>query len=1027
MPRWTDEQILAINKEGNNIIVSAGAGSGKTAVLSERVLRKVKNGVSIDSLLILTFTKAAAVEMKERIRKKLKDNSLFDELEKLDNAYITTFDSYALAIVKKYNYLLNVSKNISIADKTIVDIKKQEIIDKLFDNLYSKKDPLFLKLIDDFCTKDDSEIKSYIIDINNRLDMIYDKSSFLENYISNFYSLDFINSKVLEYEQLLLKKVASINQNLLELEEYVDAEYFDKFNELLGELLLSDTYESIKSNLVTLPILPKNSGEDAKNIKDIISKDLKELVNMTSYSDKKEIVDSIYKTKDYVEAIIHIIVEFSKLLDDYKTKNDLYEFVDIAKMAISILENNENVRNEIKNSLNEILIDEYQDTNDLQDLFISFIENDNVYMVGDIKQSIYRFRNANPNLFKFKYDKYSNLENGIKIDLNKNFRSRKEVLNNINLIFDFIMDNELGGADYSTTHRMIFGNNSYDEEGKMEHSNNIEIYNYPFSKDSEYKKEELEIFIIANDIKNKIENKYQVFDKDEMKVRDIDYSDIAILLDRSNNFNLYKKIFEFLNIPLTIYKDESITDSVDISIIKNIINLIINRNYDQKFKYSFISILRSYLFNIDDNEIFKYFVNNNYNDSELMKIINDIDYINLTPKELMLKIIDNFKFYEKMISIGDIEKHIVVLDYLTDIASQLTNIGYTIIDFYDYLEKVLENDYDITYDSFKNPNAVKIMTIHKSKGLEYHICYYAGLYAKFNTSDLKERFIFDNSLGIISPYFDNGIRNTIYKDLLKDKYLKDEISEKIRLFYVALTRAKEKMIIVAPLSDEETCFNTMVSLDKRLKYSSFLDIINSIKSKLVSYIKNISLDTIYLTHQYNFIKKGNYQDLIDKNDEKIKIYDFDFKTNEIGEKHFSKEIHSLNNFESIKNMEYGRNIHSIFENIDFNNPNYGGLNQFEKNKVEKFINSGILENVKNIYKEYEFVYIKDNIKYHGIIDLLLEFENEFKIVDYKLKNITDEAYLKQLNGYKDYIESLSNKPVSIYLYSIIDENLKKIG
>jgi len=772
-------------------------------------------------------------------------------------------------------------------------------------------------------------------------------------------------------------------------------------------------------------VLPKNNSEEEKNIKENISKLLKELTIMTSYSNKEEIMDSIYKTKDYVIAIIDIIKEFSKEINNYKKKNDLYEFVDIAKMAINILENNKNVCNEIKNSLNEILIDEYQDTNDLQDLFISFIENNNVYMVGDIKQSIYRFRNANPNLFKSKYDSYSNLKNGIKIDLNKNFRSRKEVLDNINLIFGYIMDDKLGGADYSNYHQMIFGNNTYLEEGKTSQSNDIEIYNYQYQKDNEYKKEELEIFIIANDIKNKIENKYQVFDKDKKILRDIKYNDIAILIDRSTNFDLYKKIFEYLNIPLTIYKDESITDSVDISIIKNIINLILNKDHNQEFKYSFISVLRSYLFNLDDNEIFNYFINNNYNKTILINLINNNNFDGLTPKELIIKIIEIFNFYEKMINVGDIEKHTVALDYLIDIASSLSNIGYTISDFYNYLEKVLDNNYDITYDSFKNEEAVKIMTIHKSKGLEYHICYYAGLYAKFNTSDLKERFIFDNELGIISPYFENGIRNTIYKDLLKDKYLKEEISEKIRLFYVALTRAKEKMIIISPLLENEKNIDFMVSFEDRLKYTSFLDIINSIKSKLNIYIKNINLDEINLTHEYNFIKKSNYSESIEPNKEILNIEEIKFDNLEITEKKFSKEIHSLNDLNINKNIKYGRYIHSIFENIDFKNPNYSSLTEYEKEKVKKFIDSGIFDNVKNIYKEYEFIYNKDNITYHGIIDLLLEFDNEFKIIDYKLKNIDDDEYLKQLNGYKEYIKSISNKEVNIYLYSITQNNLVK--
>lgn len=1027
MPRWTDEQLLAINKENTNIIVSAGAGSGKTAVLSERVLRKLKSGVSIENLLILTFTKAAAFEMKERIRKKIsKSPELKDELNKIDNAYITTFDSYALSIVKKYNYLINVSKNVSIIEQSIIDIKKSEIMDSLFEKLYEEENPLFLKLIDDFCTKDDSEIKRYIIDINNKLDMLYDKKTYLNNYIKTYFKDDFIKNKIKEYGDLLLNKLNSISEKVTKLEDYVDLDYYDKVTNALGELLISNTYESIKSNITNLPSLPKNSDEEAKKIKESISKEVQELSKMCSYENKEEIKNSIYKTKDYVLAIIHIITRFDELLNEYKNKNDLYEFTDIAKLSIKIVENFKEARNEIKNNLNEILIDEYQDTNDLQNIFISFIENNNVYMVGDIKQSIYRFRNANPNLFKSKYDDYSNLKNGFKIDLNKNFRSREEVLANINLIFDYIMDNTLGGANYKETHKMIFGNTTYNEEGKLEYSNDMEIYSYLYEKDNIYKKEEVEAFIIANDIKNKMENKYQVFDKDTLEKRDIKYSDVVILMDRSTQFNLYKKIFEYMNIPLTIYKDESITDSVDIGIIKNIINLIINRNYDINFKYSFVSILRSYLFNLEDNEIFKYINNKNYKDSDLIKKINSIDYKTKTCEELLLDIIDKFDFYNKIITVGDVEKHIVVLDYLIDIAKKLTNLGYTIVDFYNYLEQILNNDYDITFESFKNPNAVKIMTIHKSKGLEYHICYYCGLYSKFNISDLKEKFIYDNNLGIITPYIDNGIRNTIYKDLLKDKYLKEEISEKIRLFYVGLTRAKEKMIIVTPHLDNENNVIDMVSVDERLKYISFMDIINSIKNILNPYIKNIDLEKLPITHNYNLIKETNYKNLIEQSNNKLNIEEIDIENEILEEKHFSKDSNKLISKEDFKNINLGKTIHSILENIDFKTPNYNGLSTFEKNKIEKFINSGILDNVINIYKEYEFIYIKNNQEFHGIIDLLLELENEFKIIDYKLKNTIDNAYLNQLNGYKEYIESITNKKVSIYLYSILNEELKKL-
>jgi len=1026
MPNWTKEQLDAINKEGTNIIVSAGAGSGKTAVLSERVIRKLKENVSISNLLVITFTNAAAFEMKDRIRKKISENNdIIKELDNIDSAYITTFDSYALSIVKKYNYLINVSKNISIIEKNIMDIEKNKILDSLFEELYLEKNTKFLKLIDDFCTKDDKEIKNYIIDINDKLDLIYKKEDYLKKYITNYYNDEFINNQISDYEKLLFSKIGLISSNLLELEEYVEVEYYDKIKECLEKLLISSNYNSIKSNIVSLPQLPKNSLEQAKKIKENISGILKEISNMCSYDSIDEIKKSIYETKEYAEVIVDILIKFNKCINNYKDNNNLYEFIDIAKMAIKIVEENKEVREEIKNSFNEILIDEYQDTNDLQDLFISYIENNNVYMVGDIKQSIYRFRNANPYLFKDKYDKYSNLDNGIKIDLNKNFRSREEVLSNINLIFDSIMDDKLGGADYKKTHRMVFGNNKYNLEGKTNESNDIEIYNYLYDKNSGYKKEEIEIFIIANDIKNKIDNNYQIFDSNLNKIRNIEYKDIAILMDRSTNFSLYKKIFEYLNIPLAIYKDETLTNSVDISIIKNIINLIISNEINEGFKYSFISILRSYLFNLDDNTIFKYFLNNNYLDSELMKIILSINYKELNIKQLLEQIIDKFNFYEKMINVGDIEGHFVVLEHLLNISDELSKMGYTIFEFYDYLEQIIDNNYDINYESFKNPEAVKIMTIHKSKGLEYPICYYSGIYSKFNTSELKEKFIYDNKLGIILPFIDNGIRNTIYKDLLKDKYLKEEISEKIRLFYVALTRTKEKMIIVTP-ELEEVDIQNMVPLEQRMKYTSFYDILNSIENEIRKYKKVINIDEISLTHDYNFIKKDNYEKYIDSSNQVIVVNELNLDNSEVKENRFSKVNNNLINNEDYKNISFGKKIHSIFENIDFINPDYKSLSNYEKELVMKFINTGILANVKQIYKEYEFIYMNDGRQFHGIIDLLLELEHEYKIIDYKLKNIDDEAYINQLNGYKNYIEKLTGKEVKIYLYSIIGGVLKQL-
>ena len=181
MPTWTPEQQLAITKSNTNIIVSAGAGSGKTAVLTERVIRKLQNGEDIDRLLILTFTNAAAKEMKERIRKAIKKNNLLEQLDKIDSSYITTFDSFSLSIVKKYHYLLNISKDVEIADSLILKWEKQSILDKIFDDYYINKNENFLNLIKDFTTRDDDKLKSNILNIYDKLDLMYDKDIYLNN------------------------------------------------------------------------------------------------------------------------------------------------------------------------------------------------------------------------------------------------------------------------------------------------------------------------------------------------------------------------------------------------------------------------------------------------------------------------------------------------------------------------------------------------------------------------------------------------------------------------------------------------------------------------------------------------------------------------------------------------------------------------------------------------------------------------------------------------------------------------------
>ena len=1026
MTKWTKEQEEAIYKEETNIIVSAGAGSGKTAVLTERVLEKVKKGIPITNLLILTFTKMAAKEMRERIGSKLKKEGLTEALNDLDKADITTFDAYALSLVKKYHYLLNISKNINIIDESVITLYKREALTNIFNNLYEENNSSFLSLIKDYFIKDDKELFDYILTLNNKLDLKVDKEKYLDTYIDIYFSEEKIDNDIKIYENYLLSKIDLIREYL----EYIDdSKYLDKLSNSLNNLLSSKTYDDIKSNIdITLP-RAMNLSDISKEYKDKINNLKNEIKDLCLFDSAFDIKEGILKTKDNVKVIIDIIQRLDEEVTLYKKKYDYYEYFDIANMAIKLVKENIHIREEIKSNLNEILIDEYQDTNDIQEQFISYISNNNVYVVGDIKQSIYRFRNANPYIFKNKYERYSRGIDGYKIDLNKNFRSREEVINNINLVFERIMDSNLGGASYKESHKMIFGNNTYNEQGKNNQNNDFEIYSY--NNTSIYSKEEVEAFIISKDIKDKINNHYQIFDRELNSNRDITYSDFAILIDKSKSFDLFKKILEYNNIPCNILKDSSLTDGDLIILIKNIISFIIkikDNVIDNTFKHLFMSLGRSFLFEEEDNTLFNYFKDNTFYDSNIYKISKEIsdDINNIPLTKLIDIIIDKYDIYHKLFIIGSYQENVLKLDKLKEIIINLDGLNYNIIDLNKYLNDVIDNNIQIKYkEGDASSNAVKIMTIHASKGLEYGIVYFVSLYNRFNIREAISKLSYDESYGIIIPYKKDFIYNTIYHNLSYKNYVRENIGERIRLFYVALTRAREKMILLLPKKEVSDNSLDIVDTSTREKYKSFADFLYSINNSLSKYYKEIDINNINLSKKYNLVKNGEYKNLIKENNTKLEVQEININIPSKGDKTFSKGSNHLITSKEKSNLEEGIKLHELLELTDFKNIDSPSLDNWEKSIIYNFIKQ-INLNYKNIYKEYEFVYDKDSVEYHGIIDLMIEYDNYINIIDYKLKNTLDEAYIKQLNGYKEYIEELFNKKVYIYLYSILDNKLEEI-
>ena len=1026
---WTEEQQKAINLEGKNIIVSAGAGSGKTAVLTERVKRKLLDGIHINNLLVLTFTNAAAKEMKDRIRKAvLNTPSLKDELNLIDGAYITTFDSFSLSVVKKYHTKLNITNNIKVSDQVLIDIKTKKILDEIFDEYYLTPSSNFNSLIDDFCLKDDEELKKYILNLYNKISLKYDKKKYLEEYFNDYN----VEKYVEDYLNLIKNKQNNLKELISNLSNYFENKFIIKVEDCLSKLINANTYSEILNSFDygKAPSVPNGSSEAAKSLKASIFEIAKEIKELCIYSSVDEMKEEILSTIENTKVLVNILLELDKRLEKYKYSEEVFNFTDIARLAIKVVMENEDVREELKSTFQEILVDEYQDTSDLQELFISLISKDNVYMVGDIKQSIYRFRNANPYIFKNKYDLYSNSDLGEKIDLVKNFRSRNQVLDGINLLFDLFMDDDFGGADYKKNHRLIFGNNRYTELDTIDNYD-LEIFSYDEDNLNGLKNCEEEAFLIGNDIKNKIFNSYKVFDKNENIIRSCRYNDFVILLDRSKDFDLYKKIFEYLKLPLTIVKEETLTKEDDISIIRNLLRLLIcikEDRLDNEFKYSYISICRSFLYKLSDEEIYEIYTRDNYKETDLYKkCLGLIECIDTTPISSYLRyVLDEFNYEEKLLTINNIKCFITRSEYLYNLAHSMEEAGNTVYDFIDYMNEIFDNEYDIKFNTnSSNSNSIRIMTIHKSKGLEFPICYFAGFASKFSLSELTDKIIYDNNYGIVLPKVDEYYKDTILKTLIKKKTRQEEISERIRLLYVALTRAREKMIIVIPKIEEEEELLDIVPSYKREKYNSFLSIIKSIYSNLLNYVseKEIIGDRKYQNTNINSIT-------LDSSEERIIVNEINVETRVLEEVHYSKEkLHLISNEEK-EVMNFGTKVHEILELIDFNNYNLDlyDIDNFIKNKINNFINSDFMKDKLNLnmYKEYEFLYSEDNTLSHGIIDLLLEDTDKMIIVDYKLKNIDDEEYDKQLNGYRKYIENKTGKKTLCFLYSILEERYKEV-
>jgi len=1045
----TKDQAKAINIYGKNTIVSAGAGSGKTFVLKTRVKEKLLSNeegykASVNELIILTFTNNAAAEMKDRIRKVISETpELKDQLDLVESAYITTFDSFTQSLVKKYNYKLGIDKNFTIIDSSIVNLKTKKILDEIFNEYYENPTDEFRALLNDFDNKSDDTIKNAIITMYSTLINILDRQEYLDTYIEKYFSETKVKELIQEYRKYTLDKAAELITYYNELIELIDPEKIKEIESLRNRIGTIQDAKTIKDLSLAFEFKKPNSRcTDDKEAWDLINKNKctkleTSIKNMLEKSDEQLEKEYTY-TKSNINIIISILKKLDSKIMEFKKEKNSYEFNDIALLAIDLLDKNKEIANEIKYSTKEIMIDEYQDTNDIQDKLISYISNDNVYMVGDVKQSIYKFRNANPYIFKDKYDKYDNEENetpntiGYKVEMKDNFRSRSEVINNINDVFSIIMLDDIGGANYVKEHKMNAGNKAYNDNKLKDFNYNMEIYNYK-NDDKLYTNDEIEAFIIAHDIKEKMNSNLYVMDGDN-NFNKLEYKDFCILIDKSKNFELLKKVLEYYDIPTTLYKDVSIKEDDEVYILKNLITLLTHielNNLDEDFNHAYISIARSYIYKMDDNEIFKIFNEKTVNKSELFnKLLNISKNINgLSNKEIIIKLINEFNIFEKLITVGNVKERSMKLEYFINNADALNKFGLDIFSLENYFNEIINSDEDIKM-SGKNDsiNAVKIMTIHGSKGLEFPFVYMPYMGSRFKSSK-ETRYPLSKKYGIILDYNEeNVLSSTFIKELYDYNELKENVSEKIRLFYVAATRAREQFIIINSWNENIEPQDRLSSLDL-IKCKSYKDILSSAQI-FRNYTKDIDLSKINMTSDYKSTKSTNYKEKIEKTNEVITVtpIEIDYKRQET--KHFSKELKTTMTKEMKDVLDKGTLLHYCFEIYNFQKDNLNELhiNEEYKDYIRNFLKHPEVKNISKAktYKEHDIRITEDGITKNGIIDLLVEYDDHFDIIDYKTDNIDSEEYVLQLNGYKNFIENTYNKTTNIYLYSIKKDIFKKI-
>ena len=877
--KWTNEQLQAIQEKNSNILVAAAAGSGKTAVLVERIIHKIiDEQMDIDKILVVTFTNAAASEMRERILeaiyKKLEENPENVHLQRqiilLNKASICTIHSFCLDVIHNHFYEIDLPSNFKIVDTAEIDLLKQEVLDDLFEQKYTENDKDFIELLENYTNyRGDEALQELVLKIYKFIQ----SSPFPIKWLQEKLELLKIEDKDISqtiWGKLIIQAVEDdIQESIMQLETVKSkmalypemTKFYQKICEdliILKDLQNYNSWDELYIKLLNFnfskwPVDKKVTNdlkEDSKEIRDKVKKHIKEKTAKLLSCSQEQAVKDLKIITPILEKLANLVTEFTKNFAEKKKEKNCIDFNDIEHFALKILldENNNptEVAKKYKEKFEEIAIDEYQDSNLVQEAILTSIsKGNNIFMVGDVKQSIYKFRQARPELFLQKYDEYKNKEektqeDNLKIQLFRNFRSRQNILNITNLVFESIMSKELGDINYNENEYLNYGANYPEPEEIKNYAGIAELDIIDLKEDEsitafegEEDEEEqerveddvLEAKFVANKIQELLNSDYMVFDK-KQGYRKIRPKDIVILLRATSNLSpIYEK--ELSDLELPVFSDTSGTylDTVEIQTILSVLKIIDNPLQD----IPLVVVLRSSICNFTDNDLITIrLTDRNCNFYEALiktRLICDGD---LKDKiESFLEKLEKWKSISQYMPLDEFIWQIYLdtgyyqyvgllpngamrqanLKTLFEKAKQYEKASFKgLFNFIQFIDKLKKQNGDLASAKLigENEDVIRIMSIHKSKGLEFPVVFLCNSHKKFNMQDLNDNILLHQDIGFGPTIMDTTRKikySSIAKDAIKLKMKQETLSEEQRILYVALTRAKEKLYITGRSKD----------------------------------------------------------------------------------------------------------------------------------------------------------------------------------------------------------------------------------